>query len=167
MTVTFLGTKGGTGTTTMTVNVGAELRRTTARPTVLVDMKAAPGDVALYLGVRPRYTLTHLLDRMAWRDPGLLSGYLSSHACGVDVLAAGDEWGRPSARDAEGLEATLHASRASHAFVIVDAGIDADAGHGRGAAGLGPGGAGGQPRRAVPAEPAAADRRGAAVGRVG
>lgn len=122
MTVTFLGTKGGTGTTTMTVNVGAELRRITARPTVLVDMKAAPGDVALYLGVRPRYTLTHLLDRVAWRDPGLLSGYLSSHACGVDVLAAGDEWGRPSARDAEGLEATLHALRASHAFVVVDAG---------------------------------------------
>jgi pilus assembly protein CpaE len=122
MTVTFLGTKGGVGTTTMTVNVGAELRRLTNRPTVLVDMKAAPGDVALYLGLRPRYTLTHLLDRLAWRDAGLMGDYLSPHACGVDVLAAGDEWGRPTAKDAEGLEATLHVLRASHAFVAVDAG---------------------------------------------
>jgi Flp pilus assembly CpaE family ATPase len=106
----------------MTVNVGAELRRLTGRPTVLVDVKTAPGDVALYLGVRPRYTLTHLLDRAAWRDAGLMATYLSTHACGVDVLAAGDDWGRPGPRDAEGLESTLRALRVSHAFVVVDAG---------------------------------------------
>jgi pilus assembly protein CpaE len=64
----------------------------------------------------------HLLDRIAWRDPGLVAGFLSTHACGVDVLAAGDEWGRPSARDAEGIEATLHCLRSTHAFVVVDAG---------------------------------------------
>jgi pilus assembly protein CpaE len=122
MTVTFLGTKGGVGTTTMTVNVGAELRRLTGRPTVLVDVKAAPGDLALYLGVRARYTLTHLLDRMAWRDAGLIDGYLSPHPCGVEVLAAGDEWGRPNDKDAEGVDATLLALRASHPVVVVDAG---------------------------------------------
>lgn len=122
MIVSFLGTKGGTGTTTMAVNVGAEARRVTDRATVVMDLKAAPGDVALFLGVRPRFTLTHLLDRLAWRDPGLMAGYLTTHACGVDVLAAGDEWGRPSARDAEGIEATLQCLRSRYEFVFVDAG---------------------------------------------
>ncbi|MGE0460366.1 MAG: CpaE family protein [Vicinamibacterales bacterium] len=122
MIVSFLGTKGGTGTTTMAVNVGAEARRVTDRATVVMDLKPAPGDVALFLGVRPRFTLTHLLDRLAWRDPGLMAAYLTAHACGVDVLAAGDEWGRPSVRDAEGIEATLQCLRSTYEFVLVDAG---------------------------------------------
>jgi pilus assembly protein CpaE len=122
MTVSFLGTKGGTGTTVMAVNVAAEMRRLSTRTTALVDLKPAPGDVALYLGVHPRQTLTHLLDRLAWRDPGLMREFLVSHPCGVDVLAAGEEWGRPSQKDAEGVEATLHALEAMYEFVFVDAG---------------------------------------------
>lgn len=122
MTVSFLGTKGGTGTTTMTVNLGAEIRRVTDGTTVLVDLKPAPGDVALYLGLRPRFTLTHALDKLAWRDVGLLHGLLTPHPCGVDVMAAGDEWGRPAARDVEGIDATLSCLRATHQWVVVDAG---------------------------------------------
>lgn len=122
MTVSFLGTKGGTGTTTMAVNLGAEIRRVTDRTTVVVDLKPAPGDVALYLGLRPRFTLTHMLDKLAWRDVGLLHGMLTPHGCGVDVLAAGDEWGRPGGRDAEGVDAALSCLRATHQWVIVDAG---------------------------------------------
>ena len=122
MTVSFLGTKGGTGTTTMTVNLGTEIRRVTDATTVLVDLKAAPGDVALFLGLRPRFTLTHAFDKLAWRDVGLLQGLLTPHPCGVDVMAAGDEWGRPAARDAEGVDATLSCLRATHQWVVIDAG---------------------------------------------
>jgi pilus assembly protein CpaE len=122
MTVCLLGTKGGTGTTSMTVNIGAEVRRLAARPTVLVDLKPAPGDVALFLGLRPRFTLTQVLDRRLWREPDLVYGCVSPHACGLDVLAAGDEWGRPSARDAEGVEATLSCLRTTHAHVLIDTG---------------------------------------------
>jgi pilus assembly protein CpaE len=122
MTVSFLGTKGGTGTTTMAVNLGAEIRRVSDRSTVLVDLKPAPGDIALFLGLRPRFTLTHVLDKLAWRDVGLLHGLLTPHGCHVDVLAAGEEWGRPAARDAEGVDATLACLRATHQWVIVDVG---------------------------------------------
>jgi pilus assembly protein CpaE len=122
MTVSFLGTKGGTGTTTMAVNLAAEVRRVTGRSTVLVDLKPAPGDVALFLGLRPRFTITHVLDKLAWRDVGLLHGLLTTHACGVDVMAGGDEWGRPSARDTEGVDATLACLRATHEWVILDVG---------------------------------------------
>lgn len=122
MTVCLLGTKGGTGTTSMTVNVGAEVWRVTGRPTVLLDLKPGPGDVALFLGLRPRHTLTHVLDRLAWREPALVLGCLTRHASGLEVLAAGDDWGRPAPRDAEGIEATLACLRQTHDFVLVDAG---------------------------------------------
>ncbi|MEZ5283767.1 MAG: AAA family ATPase [Vicinamibacterales bacterium] len=122
MIVAFLGTKGGTGTTTMAVNVAAELHRVTGRPTVLVDLKPAPGDVALFLGLRPRHTLTQALDRLAWEDEAALSELASVHACGLDVLPAGDEWGRPGARDADNVELVLDALGRRYAFVVLDAG---------------------------------------------
>ncbi len=122
MIVTFLGTKGGTGTTTMAVNAAADLHRVSERPTVIVDLKPAPGDVALFLGLRPRQALPGFLDELAWLDPGTAGRFVSEHVCGVDVLAAGEEWGRPATRDAEGVEQTLLSLASLYEFVIVDAG---------------------------------------------
>ena len=42
MIVSFLGTKGGTGTTTLAVNCAADIRRITNRSTVVVDLKSGP-----------------------------------------------------------------------------------------------------------------------------
>ena len=50
MIVTFLGTKGGTGTTTLAVNAAADIRRQTNRSTLLVDLTTGCGDVAVFLG---------------------------------------------------------------------------------------------------------------------
>ena len=73
MIVSFLGTKGGTGTTTLAVNGAADIRRLTGRPTLVVDLKIGPGDVALFLGLRPRHSLLTALDHLAWIDPATLS----------------------------------------------------------------------------------------------
>ena len=56
MIATFFGTKGGTGTTTLAVNCAADIRRLSGRSTLIVDAKQAPGDVAVFLGLRPRYS---------------------------------------------------------------------------------------------------------------
>ena len=66
MIVSFLGTKGGTGTTTLAVNCAADIRRHTNRSTIVVDLKNGPGDVALFLGLRPRHSLLTALDHLAW-----------------------------------------------------------------------------------------------------
>jgi pilus assembly protein CpaE len=122
MVVSFLGTKGGTGTTTLAVNSGADLRRITGRPTIAVDLTSGPGDVALFLGLRPRYTLLTAIDQMAWTEPGELGRYVTMHECGLHVLAAGGEFGRPGQRDAEAVEKTLTHLSAAYDFVVVDAG---------------------------------------------
>jgi pilus assembly protein CpaE len=122
MVVSFLGTKGGTGTTTLAVNCAADIRRITNRPTVVVDLKGGPGDVALFLGLRPRHSLLTVLDHLAWIDPLSLSKYVVEHDCGLHVLAAGDEFARPGPRDVESIEHILRALSSIYDFVILDVG---------------------------------------------
>ena len=122
MIVTFLGTKGGTGTTTLAVNVAADIRRLTGRSTVVVDLKNGPGDVALFLGLRPRHSVLTALDHLAWIDPATLRRFLLEHECGLHVLAAGDEFGRPALRDADHVEHLLRALNEIYDFVILDVG---------------------------------------------
>src|SRR5437762_12437858 len=72
-TLVFFGAKGGAGTTTMAVNAGVELARLTSgggtregtkKSTVIVDLKAGLGEVALFLGIRPRYTVLDAIDNL-------------------------------------------------------------------------------------------------------
>jgi pilus assembly protein CpaE len=122
MIVSFLGTKGGTGTTTIAVNCAANVRRLTNRSTLVVDLKSGPGDVALFLGLRPRHSLLTALDNLAWTDPTSLSRYVIEHECGLHVLAAGNEFARPGARDVESIERILGALKSIYDFVIIDVG---------------------------------------------
>jgi len=122
MIVSYLGTKGGTGTTTLAVNGAADIRRLTNRSTVIVDLKSGPGDVALFLGVRARHSVLTALDHLAWIDPAILSRYVVEHECGVHVLAAGDEFGRPGLREADAVEQTLRALNTIYDYVILDVG---------------------------------------------
>jgi len=122
MIVSFLGTKGGTGTTTLAVNCAADIRRITNRSTVVVDLKSGTGDVALFLGLRPRHSVLHALDHLVWIDPMLCSRYIVEHECGLHVLAAGDDFERPSPREADAVEQTLRALNSIYDYVIVDVG---------------------------------------------
>lgn len=122
MIVSFLGTKGGTGTTTLAVNCAADIKRISNRSTIVVDLKNGPGDVALFLGLRPRHSLLTALDHLAWIDPSTFSRYIIEHECGVHVLAAGEEFGRPGPREIDAVEQTLRALNSIYEYVILDVG---------------------------------------------
>lgn len=122
MVVSFLGTKGGTGTTTLAVNCAAELRRVSSQPTALVDLKPGSGDVALFLGVRSRFTLPDLLDCRDRLAPEGLPALLSRHQCGVDVLPSAAGYGRPGTAEAAEIEPAIELLQRAYAFVVIDAG---------------------------------------------
>jgi pilus assembly protein CpaE len=122
MIVSYFGTKGGTGTTTLAVNGAADIRRITGRSTVIVDLKNGPGDAALFLGLRPRYSILTALDHLAWIDPSTIRRFVVEHSCGLHVLAAGDEFGRPAERDADHVEQLLRALNSVYDYVVIDAG---------------------------------------------
>src|SRR6185503_17736390 len=79
VTHAFLGAKGGAGTTTVAVNCGVELARLTKRPTIVVDLKACLGEVALFLGVRPRFTLLDAIENLHRLDKDFLKELVAKH----------------------------------------------------------------------------------------
>ena len=122
MIASFFGTKGGTGTTALAVNLAAEMRRLTSRSTVIADLKTGPGDVSLFLGLRSPHTLLDLIDHQAWTDPGKVSHMVGRHRCGLHIIPAGEAYGRPAARDAEAVDQTIRCLAGLYDFVVLDVG---------------------------------------------
>jgi pilus assembly protein CpaE len=79
--------KGGYGTTTVTVNTATSLAAQSDRPVVIVDLDLEAGDVATFLGVTPKYTITHVTSNLSRVDQVYLQSVLSRHASGAYILA--------------------------------------------------------------------------------
>jgi pilus assembly protein CpaE len=121
-TLVFLGAKGGTGTTTVAVNCAVEIARLSSRRTVVVDLKQGLGEVALFLGVRSRYSIVDALDNTNRLDAQFLKELVVTHKSGIDILAGSDHFDRPGASDTPGIEEVFRLLREEYEYVLVDAG---------------------------------------------
>jgi pilus assembly protein CpaE len=122
VTHAFLGAKGGAGTTTVAVNCGVELARLTKRPTVVVDLKTCLGEVALFLGVRPRFTVLDAIENLHRLDKNFLTELVAKHKSGLDILAGSEQFDRPNAQDATALEELLRVLARTYDYVVIDVG---------------------------------------------
>jgi pilus assembly protein CpaE len=122
VTHVFLGAKGGAGTTTVAVNCAVELARLTKRPTVIVDLKPSLGEVALFLGVRPRFTVLDAIENLHRLDRDFLKELVSRHKSGLDIMAGSEQFDRPNAQDAGAMEELLRVLGRIYDFVVIDAG---------------------------------------------
>jgi pilus assembly protein CpaE len=122
VTYAFLGAKGGAGTTTVAVNCGVELARQTKRPTIVVDLKTCLGEVALFLGVRPRFTVLDAIENLHRLDKDFLKELVAKHKSGLDILAGSEQFERPNAQDAGALEELLRVLTRAYDYVVIDAG---------------------------------------------
>ncbi len=121
-TLVFFGAKGGAGTTTMAVNAGVEVARLTKRSTIIVDLKAGLGEVALFLGIRPRFTVLDAIDNLHRLDREFLKELVVKHKSGLDILAGSEHFDRPGAADASALEEMLRLLAKQYDYILVDAG---------------------------------------------
>jgi pilus assembly protein CpaE len=121
-TLVFFGAKGGAGTTTVAVNCAVELARLTKRQTIIVDLKSCLGEVALFLGVRPRFTVLDAIENLHRLDRDFLKELVVRHKSGLEILAASEQFDRPNAQDAGAVEELFRVLSRSHDFIVVDAG---------------------------------------------
>jgi len=121
-TLVFFGSKGGAGTTTIAVNCGVELARLSKRSTVILDLKAGLGEVALFLGVRPRFSILDAIDNLHRLDREFLRELVVKHKSGLEILAGSDHFDRPGAADAGALEELLRLLARQYEYILVDAG---------------------------------------------
>ncbi len=118
----FLGAKGGAGTTTVSVNCAVELARLSKRPTIIVDLKPCLGEVALFLGVRPRFTVLDAIESLHKLDKEFLKELVSKHKSGLDILAGSEQFDRPNAQDAGAIEELLRVLGRTYDHIVIDAG---------------------------------------------
>jgi len=121
-TLVFFGAKGGAGTTTLAVNCGVELARLSKRPTIIVDLNPGVGEVALFLGVRGRFSLLDAIDNLHRLDGEFLRELVVKHKSGLDILAGSDQFERPGAADTGGLEEVLRLFARQYEYIVIDAG---------------------------------------------
>ena len=121
-TLVFFGAKGGAGTTTVAVNCGVEIARLSKRSTVIVDLKPGLGEVALFLGVRPRYSLLDAIDNLHRLDREFLKELVVKHKSGLEILAGSDLFDRPGAADGGAIEELFRLLARQYEYILVDAG---------------------------------------------
>jgi len=118
----FFGAKGGAGTTTLAVNCAVELARLSKRSTIIVDLKPGLGEVALFLGIRQRYSLLDALDNLHRLDKEFLKELVVKHKSGLDILGGSDNFDRPGHADAGPLEEVFRLLGRQYDYIVIDAG---------------------------------------------
>ncbi|MCC7154465.1 MAG: AAA family ATPase [Bryobacterales bacterium] len=88
---TFLGAKGGVGTTTMAVNFAASLAQQ-KQQTVLLDIDWNANDVAMHLGAAPQYTLSEVAENLSRMDQSLFEGFVARDPLGFFFVGPPDNF---------------------------------------------------------------------------
>jgi pilus assembly protein CpaE len=121
-TLAFFGAKGGAGTTTLAVNTAIELARSSHKPTLIVDLNQFLGEVSIFLGVRPRFTVVDAIDNLHRLDGEFLKELVTKHKSGLDILPGAEQVDRPGPQDGPALEQLLQVLGRHYEFIVIDAG---------------------------------------------
>lgn len=120
--IAVLGSKGGVGTTTVAVNLAAQITQLTKKRVALLDFGRPIGHVSLLLDLKPRFSIRDAVENMERLDSHLLGGLLTTHKSGLEVLTGTsdpDEWLKISAHAAARI---VNVAQTSFDFVIADLG---------------------------------------------
>lgn len=117
---TFFSSKGGSGSTTIATNVAIVLHRLSGKRTLLVDLDLELGEVALLLGVQPRFNFVDMVQNFHRMDSGLLASYIEQHPSGVHLLSAPFHPEKAEVVTGEEIRRILHFLRQHYDYVVVD-----------------------------------------------
>ena len=111
---------GGSGVTTVAMNMALELRRLTNEEVVLVDFDLQGGETPVYLNFQPSYNVLDVCESIEGLDPVLLKGSLHSHPSGLQILAPPSNVEDSEAVGPEHVEKILNLLKDMYRFVVVD-----------------------------------------------
>lgn len=114
--VAVFSSKGGCGTTFIAANVAAS----TDKPTALVDLNLQAGDLGLFLGVEPKFSIADLVESRARVDDSLMKSYLTPHSANLSLLAAPREADSADDIKPEHIFEVLELLRERFDYVVID-----------------------------------------------
>jgi pilus assembly protein CpaE len=118
-TVAVLAPTGGSGSSTVAVNVAAVLAGKHGR-VLLCDLKLTTGDLASLLDLQPTHTLAELCQNAARMDRSMLERSLVRHSSGVHLLAPPRTFGDVRLVTVEGVRQAMALARTLFPYIIVD-----------------------------------------------
>ena len=116
----FFSPKGGAGTTSMATNLAIQLRQLTDKRVLLLDLDLELGEIALFLGVQPRFNLVDLVHNFHRLDAELLASYIEQHESGVHLLSAPFQPEKVEALDADHIRQILQFLKQNYDYILVD-----------------------------------------------
>jgi pilus assembly protein CpaE len=89
--LSFFGSQGGSGSTTIATNVAVSLSKLSRKKVLIVDLDTELGDVAGFFGVKENKYLIHTSGERAYLDPRHVPGAIVGHEkSNVDLLSLSD-----------------------------------------------------------------------------
>ena len=119
--LSFLGAKGGVGTTMLACNFAVALAKESGESTLLIDLDLPLGDVALNLGLVAEYSTLDAFQAAERLDASFLSKLVLKPGCGISVLAAPGHF-LPSNPTPEAIDKLLSVAQQEFENVVVDLG---------------------------------------------
>ena len=120
--IVVMGSKGGVGTTTVAVNLGAQLAWFARKRAVLLDFARPLGNVHLLLDLNPSLGLRDAVSNLERLDSQLFAGLLTHHKTNLEILGGAmqpEEW---DAIPIALLERVVHIAQNKFDFVLADLG---------------------------------------------
>jgi pilus assembly protein CpaE len=121
--ITVMTASGGAGGTTLAINLADELRTSSGRASLLVDLDLHYGAMAAYLGLNPEYGVADLLNTRGTIDAQLVRSTAAAHLDDLHVLTSPASLDRPGGgvERFDKLESVLAVCREAYAHTVIDA----------------------------------------------
>jgi pilus assembly protein CpaE len=120
--IVVMGSKGGVGTTTVTVNLGVQLSTYTHKRVVLLDFARPLGNVHLLLDLHSKFGVRDAVENLDRLDGHFFSGLLTRHKTKLEILSGAmqpEEWQSIAVPP---LERIVNVAQSSFDIVLVDIG---------------------------------------------
>ena len=125
--ISVFGSKGGVGTTTISVNLAMTLAEQENNPSVaILDMNTLFGEIPLFLEISPKYHWGEITKNMERLDDTFLMNVLSKHSSGVHVLPSPGYLNGHQAPTPDIMERLLGLMKRMFDYVIIDCGQSTD-----------------------------------------
>jgi pilus assembly protein CpaE len=121
-TFTVFSPKGGTGCTTIAINLAIALRQLLKEPVLLMDGKPMFGHVALMLNIRTTNSITDLISHAGMLDKLLINQVVVEHASKIKVLPSPINATEAQGIRAEDLFKVITELQAAFKAIIIDGG---------------------------------------------